>query len=182
MNLSPSWEAASRSSTQELRIILWNTLAQDRIRKNAPPNLSWARSIHCTLHLPISLRSIVILSTHPRLSVSLCIYLLPVHNTLHVRPSHCSDLIIIIILGVEYKLWSFWLSSYLQSLIAYSTSAQIFSLIPCFKHFQSVFVPYRTIGMIAAFYILMFTFCTADGKTKAPGLSGSTYNPNSMSS
>jgi hypothetical protein len=62
MELSPSWEAANCAATQELPGILWNP------KVHCPPlSLSWARSIQSIPSQPISLRSILILSTHLRL-------------------------------------------------------------------------------------------------------------------
>jgi hypothetical protein len=61
--LSPSWRAANCAATQELPSILWNPKVQYRVHRSPPLVLSWAISIQSTPSQPISLRSILILST-----------------------------------------------------------------------------------------------------------------------
>jgi hypothetical protein len=70
MELSPSWEPTSCAATQELPNILWNPKVPYRLHKSPPLALSWARSIQSLPSHPISVRSILILSTHLRLDLS----------------------------------------------------------------------------------------------------------------
>jgi hypothetical protein len=65
MEKSPSWEAASRSATQEFPDILWNPKIHFRIHMNPSlfSALSQTNPVHTSLHI-IYLRSISILSSH----------------------------------------------------------------------------------------------------------------------
>jgi hypothetical protein len=64
--LSPSWEAANYTATHKLPSILWNPKVQYRVHKSPllVPVLSHINPIHFTSSHPISLWSILILSTH----------------------------------------------------------------------------------------------------------------------
>jgi hypothetical protein len=67
MEQSPSWEAKSRSASQEILCLLWNPKVYYRVHKNQPlfPILS---QMNQTSHT-ISLKSILILSSHLRLDL-----------------------------------------------------------------------------------------------------------------
>jgi hypothetical protein len=87
MEPSPSWGAANRAATQELPSILWSPDVQYRAHKSSA--LVRATLIQSTPSHPISLSSILIVSTHLRLGLpsslffwlshqySICIPLLP---------------------------------------------------------------------------------------------------------
>jgi hypothetical protein len=115
MELSHSWEAASCAATQELSTILWNLKVHNHVHKN-PSLVSILSQIYPVHSTPsyISLRSILVLSTHLHLGLSSGLFpsgfptnilyaLLPIHT---MCPAHICDLVILIIIGEEYKLWS----------------------------------------------------------------------------
>jgi hypothetical protein len=70
MELSPSWEAANCAATQEIIPAFYGTRRLITVFTRAlHRSLSWARSIQSMPYNPISLRSILILSTHLRLGL-----------------------------------------------------------------------------------------------------------------
>jgi hypothetical protein len=88
--------------------------------------LSLTRVIQSVPFYPMSPRSILILSTHLRLGLPSLfptnnLYAFPFSPSRSVCPAHLIilDLIIIIILGEEYKPWSFLLCSFRRCVLKY---------------------------------------------------------------
>jgi hypothetical protein len=121
--VSSSWEAANIATTQELPSILWSPKVHHYVYK-CPPLVSILSQIKPS-H-PISLRSILISSTHLRLVLPMVSFFLAspwISYILSFSPHSCYmpcsslllDLIILIMFDEECNLWSSSLCSFLQS-------------------------------------------------------------------
>jgi hypothetical protein len=80
--------AANCAAPQELPSTLWNPKVQYRIIRALHWSLSWAISIQSTTSQPISLRSILILSTHLRLGLTSGLLAFPPISYLHSSSPH----------------------------------------------------------------------------------------------
>jgi hypothetical protein len=107
-------------------------------------SVSWAKWIHSTPRpQPISLRSILMSSTHLRLGLpsglfplgfpTKTLYTFTSSPTRATCPAHLIlfDLICLIIYGDEYKLWSSYCATSYIRLLLHPSLVQIFSLEPC---------------------------------------------------
>jgi hypothetical protein len=116
MELRPSWKVASLSPTQECPKVLWNPNVHCRFQKSSSlvPILSHINPVHATSSYFSKVHfNIILPPTYKSFWCSLLDFSLnPIRISLVTNAcympcvSHLLDLIILIILGEEYKLWS----------------------------------------------------------------------------
>jgi hypothetical protein len=162
--LNPSWEPANCAATQELPSILWNPKVHRRVHKS-PPLVTILSQIDPVHTIPsclsktywIGLPSCLYPSGFPT-NILYALLFSPIRATCHAYPIHF-DLIILIMFGEEYKLWSSTLCSFLQSLVTSSLHgpnilfstlfSNTLSLCSFLNVRDQVSHPYRTTGNTA---------------------------------
>jgi hypothetical protein len=160
-------------------------LSQISVVHTAPFYLSKSM-LMLSSHLLLGLHSGLFRSGFPS-SIQYAFMLSPMRAT---RPVHFILLDFIIIFGEEYKSWSFSLCCFLQPPVTLSLFhpnillnilfSNTLSLCSFLNVRDQVSHPYRTTSKIIVLYILIIM--SVDEKTKAHGLNGRKYYPNSVSS
>jgi hypothetical protein len=115
MELSPSYEAANYAATQNFPAFYGTGKFITVFTRALHQSLSWARSIQPIPSHPISLKYILILSTHLRLDLPLgfhtnilyAVFFSSLHAT-YPRHLILLDLITLAIFGEEYELCNVW--------------------------------------------------------------------------
>jgi hypothetical protein len=147
MELSPSLEAVNCAAPQELPNILWKPKVHYIVHESPLQALSWVRSIQSKPSHHVRLRSILRLLSHIRLGLPsglfssgfpINILYAFIYSPIRAKyPVHLIflHLLILIILGEEYKLWSSSLCSFLQPVWSKYSQHSVL------KHPQSMFLP-----------------------------------------
>jgi hypothetical protein len=172
------WKADTHSACQKISCFLYGTRRFSTVFIKARQwTLSWASRIQLAPSIPISPRSILMLSSHLRLGLPSglrssqpkpCIHLFPPPCV--TCPTHLKlfDLISLKIFGEEFRLWSSPLCNFLHdpsssvlgpNILLNTLFSKTLSLCSSLKVRDQVSHPYSTTGkIITVLYILIFRF------------------------